>query len=175
MGQNSLSFNLIGRGGEYLRVADPDWEEPLDPAFAHLNGGRWNAPAAFPVLYLNADLETARANVDRKYKGLSYGVMDLRTDRRPLLVAVNVPLNEFADVVTDAGCVRANLPKSYPVDSAGREVTHAECQPIGKRAHDERLPGIACRSAARPMGEELAWFVDDTRKPTRTLEFDDWY
>lgn len=175
MGQDSLNFDLIGRRGEYLRVADPDWEDPLDPSFSVVNGGRWNAPGAFSVLYLNADLATARANVDRKYEGLSYGVTDLRSHRRPVLVGVDVPLDEFADIVTDAGCTKANLPTSYPFDSSGREVTHAECQPIGRQANDQNLPGIACRSAARPAGEELAWFVADSKEATRTREFDDWY
>lgn len=175
MGKDSLSFELISRGGEYLRVADPDWEDPLDPSFSLTRGGRWNAPGAFPVLYLNADLATARANVERKYVGLSYGVMDLRSDRRPVLVAVDVPRSEFADIVTDAGCISAGLPSSYPVDSAGREVTHTRCQPIGLRASQEKLPGIACRSAARPVGEELAWFTADRKDPKGRQDFDDWY
>ena len=32
------------RGGDYLRVADPAWADPLDGRFSARRGGRWNPP-----------------------------------------------------------------------------------------------------------------------------------
>lgn len=175
MGQDRLTFATIDRGGEYLRVADPRWPNPLDPSFAQVSGGRWNAPGSFPVLYLNADVATARSNVDRRFADLPYGPTDLRTERRPILVSTVVPQNAYVDVLTDDGCIAAGLPLSYPADDQGREIPHKTCQRIGRNAKQQALPGIACRSAARPTGEELAWFTDDGGVPTHTEAFDDWY
>ena len=53
-------------GGTYSRVADPDWDDPLDTDFSFASGGRWNAPGTFPVLYLNETLGAARANVSMR-------------------------------------------------------------------------------------------------------------
>lgn len=175
MGEDRLTFDTLERGGGYLRVADPSWTDPLDPSYAQASGGRWNPPGSYPVLYLNADVATARANVDRKFAGLPYGPTDLRPDRRPLLVAVDVPTDHHVDVVTEAGCVHAGLPPSYPHDARGRECSHEQCQPIGEEARRQGRPGIACRSAARPDGEELAWFTAKGGDPTRRQAFDDWY
>ena len=39
---------LVTRGGVYVRVADPDWDDPLSGEFAKARGGRWNAPGVLP-------------------------------------------------------------------------------------------------------------------------------
>ena len=52
----------ITRGGRYYRVCGPDWDDPSDTAYRRIGGGRWNAPGAFGALYLNENLEGARAN-----------------------------------------------------------------------------------------------------------------
>lgn len=175
MGEDGLSFATVRRGGDYLRVADPEWPHPLDPSYAEGRGGRWNRPGSFPVLYLNADTATARANVDRRFAGLPYGPTDLLAHRRPLLVGAEVPGDDYVDVVSDAGCASAGLPVSYPLGGRGREVPHSRCHPVGHEAKDQGRPGIACRSAARAGGEELAWFVAGAVDPTSRREFDDWY
>lgn len=175
MGQDGLTFVTIERGGQYLRVADPGWANPLDTSFARASGGRWNPAGSFPVLYVNAEVATARTNVDRKFADLPYGPMDLRPERRPVLVALTVAEDRYVDIVTDDGCMSAGLPTSYPLDDSGREIRHETCQPVGEAAQEQGLPGIACRSAARPTGEELAWFTDDAGRPTETHVFDDWY
>jgi RES domain-containing protein len=174
LGEDSLTFATVERGGEYLRVADPEWGNPLDPSFARASGGRWNPPGSFPVLYLSADVATAQANVDRKFADLPYGPTDLLPTRRPILVGAVVPLGNYVDVVTDDGCVRSALPASYPLDERGRAVPHERCQAVGVEARRQGLPGIACRSAARPHGEELALFTGDAGSPTRVEAFDQW-
>lgn len=50
----------VRRGGTYLRVADHSWRDPLSGERSRIRGGRWNAPGAFGVAYLNASRELAR-------------------------------------------------------------------------------------------------------------------
>lgn len=174
-----MSFRPLRRGGEYLRVADPAWSDPLDGGYAGGAGGRWNPPGSFPVVYLNRSLGAARANVRRLYEGLPYGPEDLDPAAAPVLVVTRVPEDDFVDVVTGDGCRSAGLPESYPLDGV-EPVPRARCQPIGRRAWSEGWPGIACRSAAPGCAradEELAWFErGDARL---TLEwwrsFDEWF
>lgn len=175
MGEDSLTLASLRRGGDYLRVADPQWPNPLDPTYAQARGGRWNPPRTFSVLYLNADVATARANVDRRFAGLPYGPTDIQPQRQPVLIGATVPSDEYVDIVTAQGCARAGLLVSYPLDGEGREVPHEQCQPIGAAAKARDFPGVACRSAARPQGEELAWFTEDGGAPTSRRTFDDWY
>jgi hypothetical protein len=175
LGDDGLTFLSVPRGGRYLRVADPHWPNPLDPSFAQVSVGRWNPPGSYPVLYLNADVATARANVDRRFASLPYGPIDLRPERRPLLVRVEVPADQYVDVVTDDGCIQAGLPAQYPLDATGQVISHDICRPIGDEAKRQGLPGVACRSAARPAGEELAWFTDAGGDAQDVLAFDDWY
>ena len=170
---------LVTRGGVYVRVADPGWDDPLSGAFAKVRGGRWNAPRAFPVVYLNGDVRVARANVLQRFAGLPYGPEDLEPSTAPALVSTVVPEDEFVDVVGNAGCAAVGLPPTYPVDEDGAPVPHELCQPVGQAAWDADLPGIACRSAAPAAprgGEELAWF--DRSEPLAPLEvrsFLDWF
>ncbi len=170
----------IARSGRYLRVADPDWSDPLDPYYAHERGGRWNPPRSFAVLYLNRDRQTARRNVDRLLADQPYGPEDLDPTEAFVLVAVDLAQERYVDVITDAGCASAGLPATYPKDATRATIPHAICQPIGQSAYDEGEPGIACRSAAPGTAhtdEELALF-SRTRKrlpAAKRWAFDDWY
>lgn len=173
-----MSFQTIRRGGRYFRVADSSWDDPLDGVHSKAHGGRWNPPGSFPVAYLNATLSAARANVRRKFTGLPYGPEDLEPDAAPVLVEAEVPDDELVDIVTDEGCIAVGLPDSYPRLDGGT-VGWQQCQPIGQRAWDEGLPGIACRSAAPGTlrgDEELAWF--QRGRALRRLGvrgFEDWF
>ena len=170
---------LVTRGGVYVRVADPDWDDPLSGEYAQARGGRWNAPGSFPVVYLNGDERVARANLLKRFAGLPYGPEDLEPSSAPVLVSTVVPEDDFVDVLSDAGCVAVGLPATYPLDDDGTPVPHEVCQPMGQAAWDAGLPGIACRSAAPaapPGGEELARF--DKGEPLTPLEirrFADWF
>lgn len=174
-----MTFQPLRRGGEYLRVADPAWSDPLDGAYAGRRGGRWNPPGSFPVVYLNRTLRVARANVRRLYAGLPYGPEDLDPREAPVLVAARIPEDDLVDVVTDQGCRAAGLPAGYPLDGLA-PVPQARCQPLGVRARQDGWPGIACRSAAPGCGrvdEELAWFQRDDAHltPEWRRGFDDWF
>ena len=171
----------VRRGGAYLRVADPGWTDPLDPSWAAERGGRWNPPASFPVLYLCATVEVARANVLRRFEGFPYGVLDLRPDRRPDLVEVGVSELRAADIVTDAGCRAVGLPATYPLDGRRRRIGWERTQPIGLRLFREGEVAIAARSAALASGErgeELARIVRTRRERPRLQgrrSFDAWF
>ena len=170
---------FVSRGGIYVRVADPGWDDSLSGEYAKARGGRWNAPRAFAVVYLNADERVARANLLQRFASLPYGPEDLEPATAPLLVSTVVPDGDFLDAVSDAGCTAAGLPPTYPLGEDGAQVPHERCRPVGQAAWDAGLPGIACRSAAQaapPGGEELAWFARGTRlTPLLVRVFDDWY
>ena len=151
----------LARGGPYLRVADPGWDDPLDGSYAALHGGRWNAPDSFPVVYLCRTTPVARANVFRLLTDQPYGPEDLEPATAPVLVTTEVPRARHVDAVTARGLASLGLPATYPLDLRRRTVDRERCQAIGQTAWDVGEHGIACRSAAAnapQRGEELAWF-----------------
>ena len=170
----------IRRGGTiYSRVADPDWDDPLDPGFAAASGGRWNPAGAFGVLYLNASRDVARTNVARHFDGQPYGPEDLAPGAGPILVELVAPDTSYVDALTDRGLRSLDLPETYPRHRNGRRVSWSACQPIGLRAWQAGEAGIACRSAAvrhPARGEELAWFARGRRPRARaSYAFEDWF
>jgi RES domain len=167
-------LRTIRRGGPYLRVADPDWDDPLDGGYAAERGGRWNPPESFPVVYLCQTIAVARANVYRSLERQPYGPEDLRPEAGPVLVRATVPEDRYLNVVTDAGCRDAGLPVTYPRDSRRRIVPHSRCQPIGLRAREAGLPGVAARSAVSD-GEELAYFGPRKLRRAAVRSFGDWF
>jgi RES domain len=168
-------LRTIGRGGPYFRVADPDWDDPLDGRHAAQRGGRWNPPESFPVVYLCRSIEVARANVYRRLRSQPYGPEDLRPEAGPVLVRTRVPENRYLNAITDAGLRDLGLPHTYPLDSRRRVVPHRRCQPIGLRAWETGLPGIAARSAAAREGEELAYFGRRKLRRGAVRRFDNWF
>ena len=171
-------MRTIVRGGRYLRVADPDWEDPLDGREAAIGGGRWNPPESFPVVYLCRTGTVARANVYRLLAGQPYGPEDLRPGAGPVLVATRAPEGRYMNAVTDAGLAAVGLPRSFPRDGRGRIVPHRRCQPIGERAHERGLPGVAARSAAPTApagGEELAYFGGRRLRRGAITDFEEWF
>jgi hypothetical protein len=158
------------RKGRYYRVCDPLWSDCCDAAFAARHGGRWNAPNTFPVLYLNADIDTAKMNAQRVYEGEAFGLYDLNPTMRPHLQLVEVTACTPIDAVTDDGLTALGLPVTYP-DKVG----HSVCRPIGKRIQSAGHCGIACRSAARVGGEELALLDLHLATKQDRLPFTEWY
>lgn len=170
----------VVQGGRFSRVADPAWADPLDPSYAQRSGGRWNPPRSFGIVYLCADVATARANLVRLYVGLPYGPEDLDPERAPQLVGVDLPMDRYVDAVSDAGLRALELPASCPRDTDGETVPHQVCQPIGRRLYDAAELGIACRSAApgAAPGRELAWFSQPDRPPLTAQSrqgFESWF
>lgn len=171
----------LATGHRWLRVADPEWDDPLDPSFAAVSGGRWNPPNSFPTLYLNEDVVTARINLQLFLAGLPYGPEDLAAGVGPVLVGARLPRDQqVADVHTPDGVTAVGLPAGYPTGAAGGLVGHEVCQPIGAAAKALGLRGVRCRSARAiyGAGRELAWFpatARSTAKPDGVAPFDDWF
>lgn len=168
----------LKRGGRYLRVADPDWDDPLSGRYAREAGGRWNPPGKFEVVYLNADLQVARAQVRHKLEPRGIRPEDLDPERGPLLVHTTVPTRAYVDAVSDRGLSSLGLPQSYPFDDRGQPIPHPVCQPLGEQAQESGEPGIACRSraSAPTSGEELAYFNrGEELKAEAEEEFSDWF
>lgn len=172
-------------GGAYVRIADPDWSDPLDASFAASSGGRWN-PAdggrgvpsgGLPTMYLSADVTTARAIVRARLAGLPYGPEDLDPVSAPVLADVQIPDGAAWDLRSDEGLAAVGLPTTYPVDADGRAIGWSVCQPIGLAAWEADTDGVLCRSAAFGGGEELAWFVRDrlATAPAPPRSFTEWY
>lgn len=170
-----MNFVTSRIGGEHCRIADPDWGDPLDASYAARDGQRWNPPG-LACLYLNCDTATARANLAKRFAGLPYGPDDLDPATAPLLVTVEVPDGQAADVYTDYGLQAAGLPASYPLDGDNQTIPHGTCQPIGQAAFDAGLDGIDCRSAAPGGTRELAWFPRRAAlHPESRLSFEQWW
>jgi RES domain len=170
----------VRRGGACNRLAEPHWADPLDTEFSKQHGGRWNAPGAYGVLYLNANLVVARAQVEHRLAGHPFDIEDLDPVTQHDLVEVDVQEIDALDLVTDDGLQAVGLPAGYPLDAHGNAVTHSQCHPVGQAAYDEPLPAIACRSAAAGAAitdEELAVFDRDGAIVTQTARraFTDWY
>ena len=162
----------------WLRVAKPEWRDPLDASYAGEHGGRWNPPGSWPTLYLNRDLATARAQVARLLAGTFAQADDLSDDAFDL-VGVRLPAGLVAgDVVSDAGIRAAGLPSTYPLNANGTVVAHARCQRVGAQAHDGGLDGIEARSACTRdgSGRELACWsgLDDVRRVGRRVPYGRW-
>ena len=166
-------------GFEWLRVADPGWIDPLDPGFAARSGGRWNPPSSHPTLYLNGDLDTARAQVIKLLDGSPVEPEDL--DPGFDLILTKLPRSQdVADAHSDEGLEALGLPTSYPKHRNGRPVTHETCQPVGASVHAAGLRGVHARSAVRQnqQGRELAWFPATSRSRAVLVErisFEDWW
>ena len=174
-----MSFLRLSRNGPYHRVAEADWEDPLDGVPSVGAGGRWNAPGSFPVVYFNQSVGLARLYVSQKLRDQPYGPEDIEPDTGHVLATVDLPAEEYVDIVTDGGCSAAGLPPTYPVDSSGDVIPHDLCWPIGDDAWRKGEYGIACRSAtagASRDDEELAWFQRGAvLVATRVLRFTDWF
>ena len=168
-----MKIKTVGLPDErvWLRVASAGWKNPLDPSYAQRTGGRWNPPNAYPALYLNGDLTTARSQLERMLEGYPAGLDDLDEDAI-VLVAARLPKRQrCADGVSAAGLKALELPQTYPPGTTGKPVTHSRCQRIGVAVRSRRLHGLWCRSASTSdgRGRELAWFPSGARSKARPV------
>jgi RES domain-containing protein len=158
-------------GRVWLRVASPDWSDPLDPSYARANGGRWNGPGSFDCLYLNGDPRTARLQVERMLAGSPATIDDLEDDAYTLVAATLPGGQRCADAVSAEGLRSLGFDDHYPLDSDGDVVGHEDCRTAGARVRAEGLRGVWCRSAASADGSarELAWFPATPRSRARAV------
>jgi RES domain-containing protein len=170
----------VARGGRYHRLAEPPWTDPLSTSFSKARGGRWNAPGAFGVLYLNATISLARLQVAHRLAGQPYGVEDLDPSEQHDLVHIDVAELDALDCVSDDGLNAVGLPDSYPAADDGAPVEWAPCQAVGQHAYDAGIAALACRSAvaaATHADEELGVFDTHLASVSKTGRdvFGDWF
>jgi RES domain len=168
-------------GHVWLRLAQADWNDPLDPSYAKEHGGRWNSPGSFPVLYLNEDLRTARLQLQELFADWPVNVEDLDQEAPYVLLLATLPRHqEVADAISSHGLGALGLPLSYPVDAHGRVISQRRCRSIGAAIFDAGLKGVWCRSVKTTdgSGHELAWFPRGRAKATmlrKPLPFSAWW
>ena len=101
-------------GHEWLRVADPAWDDPIDTSHSVVIGGRWNPPGTCAALYLSHDLDTARLQILRLLEGTPFEPGHLADDDYDL-VTVTLPDAQTAlDVVSHAGPGGGRPPRHLP-------------------------------------------------------------
>ena len=130
---------------------------------------------------VGVDGVTARLNLRAFIEMWPYEPEDLRDDTGPILVGSTLPRRQVVcDAHSPAGLQSAGLSNTYPLESDGRPVPHARCQPVGARAREAGLRGVRARSARSPdgAGRELAWFPATARSAARrvlTLAYAAWF
>ena len=176
-----LRYGNVPDSHIWWRIAEPTWNNPLNPDFAKVQGGRWNPPNSFRTLYLNGDKITARCNLKAFIAPKPYEPEDLRDDTGPVLIGCRLPRNQVVcDVHTADGVRAAGLPDTYPFDVDGESIPHKNCQEIGMQVKSEGRRGVHARSAQSSNFEnlELAWFPALSRsaaRPVEKLSFAEWY
>ena len=166
----------VSRGGLYYRVVAPNWINPADTSYSKRQGGRWNSPGEFGVLYLNAEVHVAAANARAQHAGRAIKLFDLLPKARPELVTFDVPQAEVLDACTQPGIAALGFMDSFPY-----QVTWLACQTVAREAHAAGLSGIAARShaeitATAYVGEELALFEESSPgPPIARRSFQEWY
>lgn len=163
-------MKTVRQGGRFYRVCDPSWVDCCDATFSTIDGGRWNPPGTFPVLYLNANVQTAAANARHKYDGEIFGILDLNPTTRPHLQIVDVAQCVAADAISPEGLAALDLPRDFP-----ERVDYHTCQEIAVKIHHEGHAGIASRSAALSDGRELALMKLELATKQQRISFDQWY
>lgn len=123
-------------------------------------GGRWNPPSSWQTLYLNRDIQTARAQIERMLDG-TFSTSDDLADDAYYLLAVTLPGSlEALDLVSPAGIGASGIPATYPLDANRDFVIHSKCQELALRAHIEELDGVEAPAAVRASHDcfEFAWW-----------------
>lgn len=172
----SGSARHVGRSGRYYRVCGPDWYDPSDTTYSKSNGGRWNVPGVFGALYLNENLEGARANA-RRWLELNFGAGTLPEDIAeaflPDVATFQIESRVFVDAVTDAGRRALGLAPHYATGKG-----YERCRKVGARLYAAKESGIATRSAVTAQSEELVVFdrvVKRIATPGARRRFADWF
>lgn len=145
--------------GDVLRSVSPGWS-PLSGDGARVNGGRWNPPNSFPVVYTALDAGTAAMEIRRTAR--RFGVPETSLLPR-YLVTIRVSLTQVLDLTDLRVLGAAGLTPAVLTDDDLRI-----CQAVGDAAHYIGFEGILAASAAAPS-TTLSIFPNRL-KPSSSLE-----
>lgn len=134
---------------------------------ARIQGGRWNPPNSFPVLYLALDRATAAAEFYRRAEREGRPPADLLPRR---LYRYRVELDGVLDLPDPDGLGKAGL--SLTAVSSDHL---SSCQAVGDAAHYLGFEAILAPSATG-AGRNLAVFFDRLRPGSTVdpLDFETW-
>lgn len=118
---------------------------------ARANGGRWNPPASFPVLYTSPSVDVAMAEVVRKAKRAGFAPEDLMPRR---LVTYEIDLQRVLDLSGERNRELTGFSFEVVTDDDVRI-----CQAIGEAAHYIGLEAVLAPSAAA-SGSALSIFLN---------------
>src|SRR5207302_1800720 len=128
---------------------------PLDGSRAKADGGRWNPPGSFEVIYTSCSLRAQIAFLREHYRNESINPWEQPEEKQRDLHDLHVDQDGLVDAVNDRGLVGLGLPETYPLG-----VSYDTTRRVGQRLYDERRPGIWCRCAPDPAEQEIALFRD---------------
>jgi len=153
--------------GTVFRYIPHGGDDPMDGTYSMKEGKRWNAKGSFPVVYTNCSLEVAIANLWHQFEDEAGAPWDVAEEKQADLFEIPLSQPGLIDVVSPEGIAGIGLPATYPMGVSWRTT-----QRIGARLHGERRPGIWCKAAAHPAGEEIALFTDfcETATPRRPAQ-----
>lgn len=152
--------------GEAFRHQGPGYH-PLSAEGARIQGGRWNPPNSFPVLYLALDRSTAAAEFYRRAEREGRPPEQLLPRR---LYRYRVELEAVLDLTGRDALTHAAL---SPTDISSDDLSR--CQAVGDAAHYLGLEAILTPSATS-AGRNLAVFFDRLRSGSTVepLDFELW-
>lgn len=152
--------------GEAFRHQGPGYH-PLSGEGARIQGGRWNPPNSFPVLYLALNPSIAAAEFYRRSAREGRPPEDLLPRR---LYRYRIDLGA---VLHFAGQVELTQVDLSPADVSSDDLSR--CQAVGEAAHYLGFEGILAPSATS-AGETLAVFFDRLRpgSTVEPLDFETW-
>lgn len=139
----------------------------MSGAGARIQGGRWNPPNSFPVLYLALERATAAAEFYRRAQREGRPAADLLPRR---LYRYRVELDAVLDLTGPGGLGKAGL---FPADISSDDLS--SCQAVGDAAHYLGFEAILAPSATS-AGRNLAVFFDRLRPgfTVGPLDFETW-
>lgn len=152
--------------GDAFRHQGPGYH-PLSGEGARIQGGRWNPPNSFPVLYLALDPPTAGAEFYRRAEREDRPPEDLLPRR---LYRYRIELGAVLDLTGQDELTQAGL---SPTDISSDDLSR--CQAVGEAAHYLGFEGIRAPSATS-AGGNLAVFFDRLRSGSTVepLDFELW-
>ena len=137
-----------------VRVVQRGWASPLDASHSLREGGRWNPPGGFGVLYTCCSEVVARAIAFERLERAGVVLSDLQPASRPQLIEIGWK-GSLVDVYSERGVAAGGLPASYP-----EGVDSDRTRPLGAIWSASRRSGVLCRSAPLSRAGVRSWPAD---------------